>query len=94
MHAQEIKNRLARYVAGNQSLEEFEDWFLPATWNLTADNGEAGKLASEIWLRLAEFDSGAWQETDLKDVFAEILARETSRKVTSRTRPHKRATRT
>jgi len=71
--AQDIRSRLSRYVSGESSLEQFEDWFLPAAWNLTPDpDGEAYDLASELWLRLAEYDNGDWSEEELRRFFRKL----------------------
>ena len=78
MHAQEIKDRLADYLAGRQSLEQFEDWFMPLSWNITRDKTETPRLAGEVWLLLAEHDRGDRTDTDFKAALAEVLARETS----------------
>lgn len=54
--ALEIRQQLTRLLAGEVSLDEFQDWFVPCTWNihLTGDT-EARELAYEIKGVLAEY---------------------------------------
>ena len=54
------------YVQGESDLVAFEDWFLPATWNLSAGNDRATHVANEIRLRLVEHNMGHLSEADLK----------------------------
>jgi hypothetical protein len=64
----EIRRWLAAYLAGEISLSAFEDWFVPATWDLhRSDDPVPNALAGEIKLRLAEFSSGHWTEDELKE---------------------------
>lgn len=70
----EILARVSDYVTGVSSLEEFEDWFIPATWGIngTQDAGAAA-AANQISLRLAEFLNGDWSELELKDQLSILL---------------------
>lgn len=70
----EILARLANYLVGESSREQFEDWFIPATWDIkgTQDAGTV-KLANRIKLRLAEFSNGDWPEEELKEELAGLL---------------------
>ena len=55
----QIRERLARYLLGEISLDEFEDWLVERSWNMHLDSDEtAQKLAAAIELRLAEHSSG------------------------------------
>lgn len=63
----DIRRWLARYLAGDISLKAFDDWFAPATWNISREHDpEARKLAYEITHRLAEFTDGYWTERELQ----------------------------
>ena len=65
--ATQIRGRLSRYLSGQGSLEEFDTWFTPATWDVERQGDqEAEVLADEIMLRLAEFSRGHWTEAELK----------------------------
>ena len=63
-----IRDKLASYLAGEISLEEFEDWFVPASWNVAqVNNQNAVNLVYEIELWLSEFSDGHWSEDELKN---------------------------
>ena len=34
MSAKEIRDRVVSFLAGEQSLDDFEDWFVQQTWNV------------------------------------------------------------
>jgi hypothetical protein len=58
-NAAQIRACLAEWLDGNTSLEEFEDWFVPETWNLHKENDlQAEDLANEIELSLSEYSGG------------------------------------
>jgi hypothetical protein len=63
----EIRDWLARYLNGDLSLHQFEDWFVPVAWNIEqTKNPKANELAGEVELRLAEFSNGHWTEAELR----------------------------
>ena len=63
----EIRRWLTRYLSGEISLREFEDWFVPVSWDVEkTENNFAIELAHTIELRLAEFSSGHRSEDDLQ----------------------------
>ena len=64
----EISERVAQYVAGDLSLREFQEWFVPRSWGIDAAGDiHAAKLANEIELFLAEFSNGDWSEGELRE---------------------------
>lgn len=65
-----MRSRLASYLEGKNSLGEFQEWFIPAAWNIESDN-DAELIAGEIELRLAEYTSGHLSDSELR---AELLA--------------------
>jgi hypothetical protein len=72
---QDIRDRIASYLQGQQDLEAFEDWFLPHTWSLTADEDAPGaEFAGLIRLRLIEHASGYLTETELRSALKALLA--------------------
>jgi hypothetical protein len=62
----EIRAELAKHLAGNQSLDSFEDWLVQQSWNMHRDSDRpAQSLASKIELLLAEYSSGHIDEDAL-----------------------------
>lgn len=64
----QIRERLARYLHKEISLEQFEDWLVQRSWNMHLDSDKsAQKLASAIELHLAEYSSGHLDESGLRN---------------------------
>lgn len=64
----DIRGKLASYIVGEISLGEFEDWFVPASWNVSqSNNSNAVNLVYEIELWLSEYSDGHWNEQELKN---------------------------
>jgi len=64
----EIRDRLASYLVGEISLQDFEHWFVPSSWNIVQSKNQAAvNLVYEIELWLAEYSDGFWSEDELKD---------------------------
>lgn len=69
-----IRDQLARYLKGEASLREFEEWFTAHTWDVDRiGDQEAQDLTYEIELRLAEFTNGHWTEDDLRRLFQPLV---------------------
>lgn len=69
----EIRERLARYLGGETTLDEFYAWFVPATWDVERETDEgAFDTTNEIYLRLAEYSNGHRTEAELRP-FLEAL---------------------
>jgi hypothetical protein len=67
MSANEIRDRLANYLAKNVSVEDFEDWIAQNTWNIHQSGDEqAEKLAYSIESRLAEYSGSHIDENTLR----------------------------
>lgn len=65
---------LARYLAREVTLRQFQEWFVPATWNLDrALDARAADLAGEIELRLDEYSSGHLDEPQLRRELAGLV---------------------
>ena len=63
----EIREQLARFLAKEISLDTFEDWFAPRSWNFhQASSQVLREMVSEIELLLAEFSSRHLTEDDLR----------------------------
>ncbi|MGH2588319.1 MAG: hypothetical protein ACRDJE_25645 [Dehalococcoidia bacterium] len=67
---QDIRARLDRYLAGEQSMAEFQRWFIPASWNVHRSGNPAVEgLVGEVGLLLAEFEAGDRSEDELRKHF-------------------------
>ena len=70
----EIREKLASYLADEISLEEFEDWFVPASWNvLNRESKIAIDLVYDIELLLAEYSKDCWDEHELREQFLPLV---------------------
>jgi hypothetical protein len=72
----QIREHLQSLLDSNdpKSLDEFEDWFVRASWNMHQDSDlGAQKLAASIELRLAEFSSEDQTKEDLKAQLQRLL---------------------
>ncbi len=66
-NANEIRNKLASYLARELDLDAFEDWVVQNTWDVRAQGSEeARELAHAIELRLSEFSSEHMDEESLR----------------------------
>ena len=64
-----LRDQLRRYVDGEISLSEFDEWFVPATLDVERwDDPAAEELTWEIFLRIAEYSHGDWTEAELKQM--------------------------
>jgi len=62
-----IREKVAQYLTGGISLDQFEDWLVQSSWNMhRGSDAQSQKLASAIELRLAEHSSGHLSEVDLR----------------------------
>lgn len=69
-----IREQLARYLAKEISLREFEDWFFPETWDVDQIGDLAlMNLVYGIKLRLAEFSHGDWTENELRSLLRPFI---------------------
>jgi len=70
----ELRQELARYLKGQCTLKDFEDWFVPRSWNIDQNsNPSLHNLVSQIELSLAEFGNGDWTEEELRQEFGILL---------------------
>lgn len=62
-----LRQHLNSYLAGSQTLNEFQDWFMAATWNIeAAASAAAVELARDIELVLAEASGGYLTRDELR----------------------------
>ena len=58
-NAAQIREQLRNWLNGRISLRQFEDWFVPSTWDVHRENDtEAEALAEDIEMHLSEFSGG------------------------------------
>ena len=73
-NAKEIHSKAAEFVAGRISLRQFEEWFVPATWDIhKANDSEAESLADEIDLNISEYTDGVLSADQLKQELAAAI---------------------
>lgn len=76
----QIREKLARFLSKQWSLDQFEDWIVDRSWNMHKDSDElAQKLVSAIELRLAEHSSGHLDECQLRDELRPLVTNYTMR---------------
>jgi hypothetical protein len=64
---EEIRDRLARYLAGHDSLDSFRLWLMPFLWKIPReDDSRAFQMASQIGLYIAEYGAGHRTEQELR----------------------------
>jgi len=72
----EVQNRLADFLAGNSSLDDFEDWFVKQSWDVHKfQDFDLQRLIFAIELRLSEHSSGHLPEDALREDLRRILQR-------------------
>jgi len=70
-----IESRLRAYLSREASLQEFEDWFVPSTWDVRNRQGETVRqLAYAIELRLAEYTAGHLTESELQHELRQLIS--------------------
>lgn len=70
----EIREKLSDYLSGTLSIQAFQEWFIPATWNIEKHASEnLRKLVYGVELRLAEYTNGHLSPNELK-VYLKSLA--------------------
>ena len=70
----ELRQELTRYLMCQRSLKDFEDWFVPRSWNFSQNaTPSLQKLVSQIELAIAEFSNGDWSEVELRQQFGILM---------------------
>jgi len=70
-----IHEHIERYLGRSISLSEFEDWLVPATWDVRhSEDASAGHVSAQILLHLAEHSDGWLSEAELRQRLREMLA--------------------
>lgn len=71
----EIRYQLVRFIADRMPLAEFEDWFIPRSWDFKAGPQSLQEIVAEIELRLAEYSNGDWNMRELKNKLMPLVTR-------------------
>jgi hypothetical protein len=72
----EIRVELVKYLANEQSLDDFEDWFVQHSWDMHKDSDlSAQRLAAAIEVPLAEHSNGHLSEEELRDQLRPYVVR-------------------
>lgn len=67
MLVKEIRQKISEYLSEALSLRQFQEWFVPATWDIhQAGIQEEVLLTGKVELWLAELTSGHLTEDELK----------------------------
>lgn len=61
----EIRTWLLRYLVGDVTREELEDWLAPASWDLDEVDPRAAEFAYSVQLLLAERSAGHLDEGEM-----------------------------
>jgi len=70
----EICDKLTRYLGGEVTLQDFEDWFFPVLWDLAEErDSESRRLAGSISNMMAEYSRGDRSEGSLRAGLADEL---------------------
>lgn len=70
-----IRDRLSQWFDGKISLRQFEDWFVPATWDAHASgNARLEALVDEIELNLSEYTDRVIDLDQLRKELAKAIA--------------------
>lgn len=72
----EIRDKLAKYLSSEISLRQFQEWFVPATWDIQdSQPAHILDLAYSIQLKLAEYTSNHLTENDLRRALSPYIER-------------------
>jgi len=64
--ATDIREQLVRLLRAEISVQQFEDWLVPATWDAhKSSDREAEDLADEVELNLSEYSGGDLSRAEL-----------------------------
>ncbi len=73
--ALDIRDRLARYLAGALSLTDLRLWLASAAWDIEGSGDQrAVSLLHALALGLAEFSNGDWTDAELQELVQPLLA--------------------
>jgi hypothetical protein len=68
----EIQQHLTQYLSGGL-LADFENWFLPALWEIDEEDENTRALAGTVHILISEFSRGDRTLEDLRAALAETI---------------------
>lgn len=70
----DIRSKVASVVAGDLTIRQFEDWFVPATWDVerSADQ-DAIRLAHQVLHQVSEYEGGLWNDDEFLRQLRDLL---------------------
>lgn len=72
---QEIKSKVAEYLAEQVSLSDLQDWLAPHAWSIGSDTDDvAASLIYSLDLRIADYDAGHQPRADFLNELAELAS--------------------
>jgi hypothetical protein len=85
----DIRNRAHSWIEGRTTFRQFEDWFVPATWNVDkVGNPDIEQLADMIDLYMSEYTDGVLGEDELKGEVAKLIGYTPQKRLVSEPRFH------
>lgn len=70
----DVCDHVRQWLAGGISLREFEDWFVPETWNVhSSGDSELESLVDEIELNLSEYSDHVLNADELRREMANAI---------------------
>lgn len=69
----EIISKLCKVIDKFITIEQFLDWFIPATWDIPKEDVRAKKLAYTVKLRFAEYKNGHWGWDKLRERLIDLI---------------------
>jgi hypothetical protein len=69
----ELRERLARFIDGDEELAAFQDWFVPAFWEESDLDAPVKRLAHQVELVISEYTSGAWSLDEARGLLRGLL---------------------
>ena len=70
----EIRDRLLDYLSGAATLDQFKDWLISVTWEMSEDADKAAReLSYEIQLALGDQSSGLTTESEMREALAGLI---------------------
>jgi hypothetical protein len=68
-----IQQHLMQYLSGVVSLSDFENWFVPAMWEIDDEDECTRKLAGTVHILISEFSRGDRTLKSLREGLAETI---------------------
>jgi hypothetical protein len=69
----DLRRRIAEFVADRISLQKFNRWFVPATWDMEDAPKAFLDLVNSVKGRLCEYDAKYWSKDALRQELASIV---------------------